>query len=402
MRILLATHRLPYAPNRGDRTRAYHLIKLLASRHELHLVSLVHDQDERAQIDGLTSMVASVRGARVPVWRNRVRAMSSLAGARPLTHTLLASPEMESAIRATVDAAPPDLVIAYCTGVADILFRPPLQQVPAILDMVDVDSEKWSEMADRHRPPMRWIYQRELRTMRAFERTVMRRAAFITVVSERERELAERCGLGDRALTVPNGVAIDSWTPPSGIVPRQEVVFCGVFNYEPNEEGAIWLASAVWPLVKKEFPGAKLKLVGMHPSARIRALAAPGSIVVTGAVPDVRPHIWSASVAVAPLWLARGTQNKVLEAIAGGLHCVVTPAVLEGLPAPARGACTVAGDPKSFADAIARRLRDPHSEQERAHVRNAVVSLGWGSQLAPFLELVERARRMSVTSPGQI
>jgi sugar transferase (PEP-CTERM/EpsH1 system associated) len=389
VRILFLTHRLPYAPNRGDRIRAYYLLRLLASRHLVQLVSLLHDEDERQRLGDLAGVASSVEVAPVRHLRNRFSAVAALAGSRPLTHVLLSSPAFSCAINRSVAVGRPDVVLAYCTGIATAVFRPPLDTVPCVLDMVDVDSEKWAELSATSTLPLKWIYRREARTLRAFERAAADRAAATTVVSDRERSLAERV-LGRPVTTIPNGVDVDFWARPAGQDIRPEVVFCGVFNYEPNERAAVWLASEVWPQVKQAVPGARLKLVGMSPSPRVRLLAAAGSIEVTGAVPDVRPHVWQASAAVAPLWLARGTQNKVLEALAAGLPCVVTPAVMEGLPAAARGACAARSDAAGFTEALVSLLRKPAQIAERAAICESVKLLSWESQLAPFLELIER------------
>jgi sugar transferase (PEP-CTERM/EpsH1 system associated) len=392
VRILFLTHRLPYAPNRGDRIRAFHLLKLLSAHHEVHLVSLLHDDSEASHLGDLNGLAASVRGARVAVMRNRIAAASALLGDRPLTHVLLGSPDLEAAVRDAVAPAPPDVVLAYCTGIAHAAFRHPLASVPCILDMVDVDSQKWAELAETSVFPMKSVYRREARTLRAFERAAAQRAVATTVVSERERSLAEKV-LGSPVTSVPNGVDVNFWAPRFNFEVRPEVVFCGVFNYEPNERGAIWLASEVWPLVKRAIPDARLKLVGMNPSPRVQELASAGSVEVTGAVPDVRPHVWQAAAAAAPLWLARGTQNKVLEALAAGLPCVVTPPVLDGLPAQARDACVARSDAAGFAEALIPMLRHPAGANERAALRDRVKTLSWEAQLAPFLTLIEGLRR---------
>ena len=114
----------------------------------------------------------------------------------------------------------------------------------------------------------------------------------------------------------------------------------GVMNYAPNVEGAVWLAREVWPIVRSARPDARLTLIGASPSAEVVALASDRTgVVVTGTVPDVRPYLWRAAVAAAPLQIARGIQNKVLEAVAAGLPCVVTPQVAEGLPREVVPAC---------------------------------------------------------------
>jgi glycosyltransferase involved in cell wall biosynthesis len=238
---------------------------------------------------------------------------------------------------------------------------------------------------------MKWIYRREARLLRTFERRFNDRAPVVTVVSDREREIAEQSvGLSNVAV-VEVGVDPVRWAPPDDVTRRQSVVFTGVFNYAPNEQGALWFASDVWPLVKQSEPDAVLTLVGMYPSRRIQNLAQPGSIVVTGAVPDVRPYLWKASAAIAPLWLSRGTQTKVLEALGAGVPCVVTPAVLEGLPASARGACISRDNTASFADAVIGLLRQPADAARRALMCESVKGLSWDHQLQPFLEIIEAA-----------
>ena len=390
MRILFLTHRLPYAPNRGDRIRAYYLLQLLARHHDVHLVSLVHDEEEHGHLGDVASVAASARAAMVPRLRNHVAAAAALAGHQPLTHVLLASPGLDAAIRESVATAPPDVVLVFCTGMAPSVFKAPLSHAPCVLDMVDVDSEKWADLATFTRGPMRWVYRREARTLRAFERLAVKRARVTTVVSDRERALAERV-LGLPVTTVGVGVDVDGWRRPTDAIVAQEVVFCAVFDYPPNEQGAVWLVSEVWPLVKRQVPEARLRLVGMRPSARVRALASDGSVEVTGAVEDVRPHVWRAAAAVAPLWLSRGTQTKVLQAVAAGVPCVVTPAVLEGLPSDAREACICRDNAVGFAEGIVSQLLNPRSLEQRSIIAQRVKGLNWDTQLSPFLQILEEA-----------
>ena len=177
---------------------------------------------------------------------------------------------------------------------------------------------------------------------------------------------------------VSNGIDLASFSPSSPPSAEPEVVFCGVFNYAPNVAGALWLASEIWPRVLEAEPRARLSLVGMHPTRAIRDLARQPSIRVTGAVPDVRPYLWNASVAVAPLLLARGLQNKVLEALAAGLPCVVTPAVFEGLPDIVRPASVPAGDAAAFAEAIVRLIRATPEARRMAAGRARLNELSCG------------------------
>jgi sugar transferase (PEP-CTERM/EpsH1 system associated) len=392
VRILFLTHRLPYAPNRGDRIRAYHLLRVLAHEHEVHLVSLVHDADEAAHLPGLATMIASANGAGVNRTRQLFAAGLALPSTRPLTHVLLHSPAIRGILERFACDLAPDVVVSFGTGMAPYAFSGPLASKPCLLDMVDVDSEKWATLAKSAPQPMRAVYKREARLLRHFERGALDRACATMVVNERERQLLASL-FGDKtAIVVPNGIDVGTFTPSTPPSAEPRVVFCGVFNYEPNEAGARWFASEVWPRVTAKVPGARLSLVGMHPTSAVRALAADPSIEVTGRVDDVRPYLWRSAVSVAPLHLARGIQNKVLEAIAAGLPCVVTPQVLDGLPATARLACQAASEPDAFAAAVVALLDTDPSARRAVAGRADLESLSWEAQLRPVSEILEACR----------
>lgn len=392
MRILYLTHRLPYAPNRGDRVRAFHTLRLLGGRADVDLVSLVHDADEADHAQDLRALTASTTTLRVSRLRNLPRAVHALGTSRPLTHILLDAPTLDRSIREVVGRHRPDVVLAYCSGMARLVLEPPLDDVPFVLDLVDVDSQKWTELAERSAGPRAWIYRREARHLGAFEALAMTRAAATTVVNQREAGEARRLAPHADVQVAGNGVDLDALRPPAHAVREARVVFCGVMNYRPNEDGAIWLATHVWPLVLARRPHARLTLLGSNPTARLRsACRADDTIELTGTVPDVRPHLWRSKLAVAPLQVARGLQNKVLEALAAGLPTVVTPAVAEGLPLPVRHACPVAATPEGFAAAICDLL-DLGDDDRRARVaRAALEALDWHRSLAPLWDLLQAA-----------
>ena len=170
MRVLLLTHRLPYAPNRGDRLRAFHIARTLAPQVELELVSLVHGEEELGQTDSLRRLGARVSVCRTSPVLGYARAALSLAGTRPVTHALLDAPALSSTLRAIVAERRPDVVLAYCSGMARFALEPPLDGLPFLLDLVDVDSAKWASLAAASTWPKRWIYEREATHLADFER----------------------------------------------------------------------------------------------------------------------------------------------------------------------------------------------------------------------------------------
>jgi len=285
------------------------------------------------------------------------------------------------------------VVLAYCSSMARFALEPPLDRFPFVLDMVDVDSEKWRTLGRTAAAPKCWIYSAEARTLSDFEARAARTAQAVLCVNERERDLIIGLEPAANVHVLPIGVAIDELRPTGPPSPDQRVVFCGVMNYRLNEEGALWFARTVWPLVRTRRPAARLSLVGSDPTPAIRSLAADSTIEVTGTVPDVRPYLWRSAVAVAPLLSARGVQNKVLEAVAAGLPCVVTPAVLDGLPQEVIPACMLARDAEQFAAAVVDLLgREPAERRAIAEGAN-VRALSWDERLAPLLGILERAAR---------
>jgi sugar transferase (PEP-CTERM/EpsH1 system associated) len=405
MNVLLLTHRLPFAPNRGDRIRAYYLLEALARDANVDLVSLVHDRDEASQVDLLQNRVRSVTLARVGRARSWLRAARALGIGQPLTHALLDAPGFNRALAEVTSEHRPDVVVALCSSMARFALRPPLDALPLILDLIDVDSEKWRQMGASARGPFGWIYRREARTLGPFESFAARRAAATLVVNDRERMVLESLAPDAPVHVVPNGIDAVRFTPPALPSAEAQVVFCGVMDYAPNVDGVLWFVKHVWPEVRQANESARLTVVGARPVPAVRALSADPSIEVTGTVPDVRPFLWRAAVSIAPLLIARGVQNKVLEALAAGLPCVVSTPVFEGVPQAARRGCLEGDTPSAFAASVIRLLS--MRPQERRRIANQVdlSELSWREAFAPLrilLHTVVHQRGPRVANGGTV
>jgi polysaccharide biosynthesis protein PslH len=393
MNVLLLTHRLPFAPNRGDRIRAYYLLEALARYANVDLVSLVHDRDEASQVDLLQGRVRSVTTARVLRPRSWLRAAVAIATGEPLTHALLDAPGFERALAEVTMEHRPDIVVALCSSMARFALRPPLDNLPLVLDLIDVDSEKWRQLGLSTRGPLGWIYRREARVLAPFEAFAARRAAVTMVVNDRERTVLESIAPDAPAHVVPNGIDAVRFTPSASPSAEARVVFCGVMDYAPNVDGVLWFVKHVWPRVRRVNPNAQLTLVGARPAPAIRALASDPSIEVTGTVPDVRPYLWRSAVSIAPLLIARGVQNKVLEALAAGLPCVVSSAVFEGVPRAARAGCVEGNTPSAFATSIVRLLSMRPDDRRRLAGQVDLSVLSWQEAFAPLGALLDAATR---------
>src|SRR5689334_5436606 len=177
------------------------------------LISLVHDADEAAQVDRVP-FASTVVGVRTSRAANIRRAAAGLLSGQALTHSLLDAPGLRHAVESMVASSRPDLVLAYCSGMARFALEPPLAGLPFVLDMVDVDSAKWQSLAHHAAWPRRWIYRREARTLRAFEARASERARAVTVVSTREQDELRALTTAAAAQVVPNGVELDAFAPP--------------------------------------------------------------------------------------------------------------------------------------------------------------------------------------------
>jgi glycosyltransferase involved in cell wall biosynthesis len=214
------------------------------------------------------------------------------------------------------------------------------------------------------------------------------------VVNQREADIARRLSPSSTITTVQNGVDVERLqpvTPPRG---SAQVVFCGVMNYAPNDEGMLWFIERVWPLVLMARPDATLVVVGSDPQRALYEAAKKfPSITITGRVPDVRQWLWDSAVSIAPLHVARGVQNKALEAIAAGLPIVATSAVASGLPSVAMPAVMVGDEQNIFSSHVIQLLSRSPEDRRRIAASADLSSLTWASTLEPLWKIFERAHR---------
>jgi sugar transferase (PEP-CTERM/EpsH1 system associated) len=369
------------------------LLREMARFAEVSLFSLVHDDEEWSHCANVP-FAADVTCQRVHRLPNLARGAMRLATRRPLTHSLLDAGGVHRTLQALVDRRSPDLVVAFCSGMARFALEPPLEDLPFVLDMVDVDSVKWDHMANVSRAPLRWIYRREARTLRTVEAAAAARASTTLVVNERERIALQKIAPNADVVVVPAGIELDAFRPPHPPTSAPAVVFCGVMNYRPNEQGVAWFAAEVWPRVRSIIPNATFTVVGSSPTRAVKNLAARDpSIVVVGHVPTVQPYLWKAAVSVAPIHLSQGIQTKVLEALAAGLPVVVTPAVSRGLPPDVQRLCPIANDPESFARTVIDLLRCSPDDRRHKAASVPLETLRWSEQLRDL----ERILRQGVS-----
>ncbi len=318
--ILYLVHRLPYPPNKGDKVRSYNLLKHLASQHRVFLGTFIDDPEDEPYITTLRKLCADVFVAKLDPRRAKIRSLNGLIAGDPLTLRYYRDASLQDWVHNTCNHQKIDAAVIFCSAMAQYVEN--MRRLPTVVDFVDVDSAKWTQYADKHRWPMSWLYRREGEFLLAYERHIASLAARSFFVTESEAalftSLAPECNVRVEAMC--NGVDSDYFTPdPERISPytaeETPIVFTGAMDYWPNVDAVTWFAKEVLPGLLVQHPNARFYIVGRSPTQEVEALANE-HIVVTGTVPDVRPYIQHAAAVVAPLRIARGIQNKILEAMA--------------------------------------------------------------------------------------
>jgi sugar transferase (PEP-CTERM/EpsH1 system associated) len=302
---------------------------------------------------------------------------------------LFSSPGLRRVIRRWAAETRFRAAVASASSIAPYLRRDGLESAPAVLDLMDVDSQKWLDFAAASRPPKRWLYRLEARRVRKLEAALPGWAKAVAVVSRAEADVYDSfAGIG-AATVATNGVDLEYFKPADGPADRA-CVFVGAMDYLPNIDGAVWFAREAWPLVRRTFPGAEFRIVGRNPTPAVRALSALPGVVVTGSVPDVRPFVARAAVVVAPLRLARGVQNKVLEALAMAKPVVAAPPALAALGTVPGADVLAATTPAEFADAVCGLFADEERRRELGAAGRRYVEANhhWDRCLQPLLEKV--------------
>ena len=331
-RVLYVTHRVPFPPDKGDRIRNYHVLRELARRADVSLVALADEPVPAGTVEALHAVCAEVAVAPVGRRSRWARAVGSALAGGSLSEGLFDSPAAHRVVADWAGRMPFAAAVVSAAPLAGYLRHPALAGGPRVIDLVDVDSQKWLDFAAATAGPQRYMYRFEGRRVRKLEASLPAWAAAVTVVSPAEAAVYDGFTRPGAAAVATNGVDLDYYSPVPAATPvTQALAFVGAMDYRPNVDAAVWFVGEVWPLVRAEFPAAEFRVVGRSPVPAVRALAGVPGVVVTGSVPDVRPFVASAAAAAVPMRLSRGLQNKVLEAMAMAKPVIAGPPALAAL-----------------------------------------------------------------------
>jgi len=395
-KLLYLVHRLPYPPNKGDKVRSYHLLKHLVKRHQVFLGTFIDDPDDEVHVAAVQGLCPDHYIARINPRVAKLRSLSALLTPQALSLRYYQNAELQAWVSHILATQQIDAVVIFSSVMAQFVQAAPgANCIPMLVDFVDVDSTKWTQYAARHRWPMSWLYQREGRCLLAYERAVAQRAQHCFFVTENEtalfRQLAPESAV--HVDVISNGVDVDYFSPDAArsspfaaesSAPAQiPLVFTGAMDYWPNIDAVIWFVAEVLPGLRRDWPTLCFYIVGRNPTAAVTALAGPG-VVVTGTVADVRPYLQYATVVVAPLQVARGVQNKILEAMAMGRPVVASTACAEAINAQMDQELMAANRASDFAQQINVLLRSPQRSAEigQAGRKRVQMDYSWSAHLS--------------------
>ena len=366
MKILYVCHRFPFPPNRGGKIRAFHMIRHFSSNHEVTVASLARSPAEAAESPGIAPYCARYEMAQVDGPTQVARMILRLPTLTPSSMGYFYSPALARRVRELIARERYDLIFVHCSSVAQYVLG--AHGVPMILDFGDMDSQKWLDYA-RYKPfPLSAGYWLEGVKLEREEKRLARRFDMCTATTHAEWETLESFRTGAASDWFPNGVDSEYFSPTPRPYDPDTISFIGRMDYYPNQECMFDFCANVLPRLQARRPRTKLLIVGADPSPEVKKLERLPGVTVTGSVPDVRPHLRSSALMVAPLNIARGTQNKILEAMAAGVPVVTSKVAAGGVDAVAGEHFLTAQTHEEHAAAVLRILDD---DEERARLAAA-------------------------------
>ncbi|MCK4622656.1 MAG: TIGR03087 family PEP-CTERM/XrtA system glycosyltransferase [Desulfuromonadales bacterium] len=402
MKILYLAHRIPYPPNKGDKIRSYNELKYLSQGHEVDLLSLVDEPDDLQYKEELEQLCNRVGLFPLNKLVSKVKGIASLATGGTISVGYFYQKKMQQEVDLWLQEETYDAIICFSSTMAEYVFRSKVfsslshsHRPKLVMDFCDVDSDKWIQYAAEAKFPMNSVYRLENRQLADYERRVYEAFDHTLLISAVEANLfREICPEHGKVTVIPNGVDYEYFDSrkcaPNSRDESLSLVFTGAMDYHANVDGVVWFCKDIWPQLKQEFPALTFYIVGSNPTVEVRELAKIDGITVTGFVDDIRDYYNLADICAVPLRLARGVQNKVLEAMAMGKAVVTTSKANDGIQATDGEQLRVATTADEFIQAVRVLLKD--SEGRTALGNNArefvVARYDWKTNLEKLEKLL--------------
>jgi sugar transferase (PEP-CTERM/EpsH1 system associated) len=395
--LLFLTQRLPYPPIKGEKIRPLQILKYLTQWYDVYLGCLIDDPADAQHIDTILAMCRDVHVATLDRRVAKLTCLRGLLTGESLSVTFFRDRGLQRWVNDVVANVRPDVIFVNSGNMAPYVLDLPKRQT-RICDLADVDSEKWRAYAETTTGPMCLVYRREWGKVAALERRIAYEFDVSSFVSDAEASLFARL-VPERAAQirgVSSGVDHRYFDPALTSAPVFDTtlptyVFTGTMDYPPNVDAVVWFATEILPVIRRTVPAAQFYIVGNGPSGEVQRLAAIEGVFVTGRVADVRPYIAHATAGVAPMRIARGIQNKVLEAMSMARPVVLTSGALEGIEAEPGVDVLLADTVADFAAACCRLALNNEGAAMGAAARTRIVrDYDWSARLRRFDDLLRR------------
>jgi sugar transferase (PEP-CTERM/EpsH1 system associated) len=395
--LLFLAPRIPYPPDKGDKIRSFHLLQHLARSYRVHLGAFVDDPRDWSHVEHLRKMCGETCFVPLLAMWAKIRSLAALATGEPLTLPYYRSARLAHWVDGMLASRRVGRALIFSSAMAQYFEGASAHGIRRVLDFVDLDSDKWRQYGESSRGPMRWLYRREAEALFQAERRYAASFDASLFVSEAEARLfkVQAPETAARVSFVENGVDTEYFSPqrvhPNPYAADEAaLVFTGAMDYWANVDAVAWFAREVFPRVRSDFPQACFYIVGTRPVRAVRDLAQLPGVRVTGTVPDIRPYLAHARVAVAPLRLARGVQNKVLEAMAMARPIVASPQAVTGISPCAELLEWTADAPEAVARLLLKLLREAPPAALGDALRSHVLRhYNWDHNLARVEAILE-------------
>lgn len=390
-------HRLPYPPNKGDKITSYNMLRFLSQRFRVHLGSFVDAEEDWQYVPVVREFCEDTCLVGLSPRRAKIKSLAGLVSGDPLTVTYYASREMQRWVDRVQREVAPKAILVYSGAMARFVADTLPPDGHSVLNLEDVDSQKWCAYAPQKPWPLSWLYAREGRLLLEYERRMSRRFDVTAFISQAEAKLYASLApeARDRIFFRTQGVDSEFFDPSVALASpytddATALVFVGAMDYWPNIEGVTWFVNDVLPLIRQERPDTHFCIVGLNPTDDVRRLGQRDGVVVTGSVDDVRPYLAHARVAVMPLRIARGIQNKVLEALAMARPVVATTNAMAGIETTPDMKVAIDDEAEGFARAVLSAMDGPR--QDPAAREMVVKTYNWDRNLELIAQLLEGER----------
>jgi sugar transferase (PEP-CTERM/EpsH1 system associated) len=400
--LLFLCHRIPYPPNKGDKIRSFHLLHHLSQHFEIYLATFVDDPADWPYVPEVEKFCGESLFIEQKKWPSRLRGLTGLLTGQAISIPFYACGQMQQWICNIVEKHGIRHAMVFSSSMAQYVLGIEQEFERKIVDFVDVDSDKWQQYSEQQAWPMSWLYRREARKLLDYETELAQTFDHGLFVSCSEAELFRKLSPETAAKVgfYNNGVNTDYFAPGETSVnpyPPDEtaIVFTGAMDYWPNVDATVWFAAEVLPLLRERRPEATFYIVGSNPSRAVLQLASNPGVVVTGRVEDIRPYIQYATVAIAPMRIARGVQNKVLEAMAMERPVVVSTKGLEGIPAQHGTHLLLADTPAEYLDLLDQVLAGGFADMGSIARQYVSRNFNWDNNLPEVVLLLGQQAEVS-------